>query len=209
MRLLRMIPRFSLRTLVVFLLLVTSGVGLWWGWELWQCVREIRVVPSASAAKFTSDDKRVEVLSMVTTTRWETALYELNTGTRISAGPYDPEGGSWEWRPIREVHSPDRRGLAIVDEELLGHHVSVFRGDGCRAGSTLKVDGSIDGAGFSASGELIYVLSNRDRVHIYRRRRPEWWWGVFYLWEFWLTAAFAAIFVWSVVRDRRALARTG
>ena len=28
-------PRFSLRTLVVFLLLVTSGCGLWWHWEPW------------------------------------------------------------------------------------------------------------------------------------------------------------------------------
>ena len=28
-------PRFSLRTLVVFLLLVTSGFGLWWHWEAW------------------------------------------------------------------------------------------------------------------------------------------------------------------------------
>jgi len=35
MRLRRIIPRFSLRTLVIFLLLVTSGVGLWWHWEPW------------------------------------------------------------------------------------------------------------------------------------------------------------------------------
>ena len=48
-----------------------------------------------------------------------------------------------------------------------------------------------------------------DHCGLFHRRRPEWWWGVFYLWEFWLTAALAAIFVWSVVRDRRRLARTG
>ena len=29
----RWLPRFSLRTLAVFLLLVTSGTGLWWHWE--------------------------------------------------------------------------------------------------------------------------------------------------------------------------------
>ena len=28
-------PRFSLRTLVIFTLLCTSGVGLWWHWEPW------------------------------------------------------------------------------------------------------------------------------------------------------------------------------
>jgi len=32
-----------------------------------------------------------------------------------------------------------------------------------------------------------------------------WWWGVFWLWEFWLTAVFAGVFVWSVWRDRRTL----
>jgi WD40 repeat protein len=42
---------------------------------------------------------------------------------------------------------------------------------------------------------------------LYRRRRPEWWWGVFWLWEFWLTAAFAGALAWSVVADRRALRR--
>jgi len=40
MRLRRIIPRFSLRTLVVFLLLVTSGVGLWWHWEPWYLERK-------------------------------------------------------------------------------------------------------------------------------------------------------------------------
>ena len=29
-------PRFSLRTLVVFLLLVTSGLGLWLHWRPWE-----------------------------------------------------------------------------------------------------------------------------------------------------------------------------
>jgi len=43
-------------------------------------------------------------------------------------------------------------------------------------------------------------------VCLYRRRRPEWWWGVFWLWEFWLTVVFAGVFVWSVVRDRRSFA---
>ncbi len=44
-----------------------------------------------------------------------------------------------------------------------------------------------------------------EPLSFYRRRRPEWWWGVFYLWEFWLTAAFGWLFIWSVVRDRRSL----
>ena len=62
---------------------------------------------------------------------------------------------------------------------------------------------------FSPDGERLVTGGSESRCLVWRRRRPEWWWGVFWLREFWLTAAFAAIFVWSVVRDRRRLARTG
>jgi hypothetical protein len=36
-------------------------------------------------------------------------------------------------------------------------------------------------------------------------RRPEPWWGIAWLPEFWLTALFAAALAWSVWRDRRTL----
>ena len=36
---------------------------------------------------------------------------------------------------------------------------------------------------------------------IWQRRRPEYWWGVAWLPEFWLTALFAGALVWSVWRD--------
>jgi len=42
---------------------------------------------------------------------------------------------------------------------------------------------------------------------VWGRRRPEWWWGVFWLWELWLTAAFGVMLSWSLWRDRRALGR--
>jgi len=55
---------------------------------------------------------------------------------------------------------------------------------------------SPDGLGLVSAG-MDYL------VHIHRRVRPEWWWGVFCLWEFWLAVVFAGLFVWSVWRDRR------
>ena len=59
---------------------------------------------------------------------------------------------------------------------------------------------------FSPSGDLL-VSSGLDwTCRLHRRRRPEWWWGVFWLWELWLTAAFAAVFIRSVIRDRRSFA---
>jgi len=62
----------------------------------------------------------------------------------------------------------------------------------------------------SCDGRRIAMTERGDKfITVFRRRRPEWWWGVFYLWEFWLTAAFACLFIWSVITDRRPLARTG
>ena len=58
---------------------------------------------------------------------------------------------------------------------------------------------------FTPDGEGIVAVSSSGKVYHLRRRRPEWWWGIFWLWEFWLTVVFAGLFVWSVVRDRRAL----
>ncbi|HEY3321381.1 MAG TPA: hypothetical protein VGP72_12995 [Planctomycetota bacterium] len=40
---------------------------------------------------------------------------------------------------------------------------------------------------------------------VWSRRRPEYWWGIAWLPEFWLTVVFSAGLVWSVWRDRRSL----
>ncbi|MHC4249648.1 MAG: hypothetical protein ACYS9X_11025, partial [Planctomycetota bacterium] len=44
-------------------------------------------------------------------------------------------------------------------------------------------------------------------VCIWRRRRPEWWWGVLCLPHLWLIVALAAAVVWSGWRDLRRLRR--
>lgn len=45
-------------------------------------------------------------------------------------------------------------------------------------------------------------------VEVWRRRRPEFWWGVAWLPEFWLTVVFAVLLVWSLVPDFRTLRKT-
>ena len=42
-------------------------------------------------------------------------------------------------------------------------------------------------------------------VSIWHRRRPEYWWGVAWLPEFWLTLAISIGLVWNVWRDWRRL----
>ena len=59
---------------------------------------------------------------------------------------------------------------------------------------------------YSPDGDRMVVAGANGRLQVFSKRRPEWWWGIFWLWEFWLTVAFAALFIWSVLRDRRSLA---
>ncbi|MCY3024006.1 MAG: WD40 repeat domain-containing protein [Planctomycetota bacterium] len=46
-----------------------------------------------------------------------------------------------------------------------------------------------------------------SRLHLRYFRRPEYWWGIAWLPEFWLTLVFAAGVVWSVYKDRSTLRR--
>ena len=45
------------------------------------------------------------------------------------------------------------------------------------------------------------ISGSSGEVSIWSRRRPEYWWGVAWLPEFWLTALFAGALGWSVWRD--------
>ncbi len=57
---------------------------------------------------------------------------------------------------------------------------------------------------FSASDRFLTGGSG-GTARIWRRRRPEWWWGVFWLPELYATAFFSLLLLWSIVRDRKAL----
>ena len=53
---------------------------------------------------------------------------------------------------------------------------------------------------------LLFHGGDNDRHHIeYRRRRPEPWYGVVWLPEFWLTLVLGVGLLWSVWRDRKML----
>ena len=60
----RLIPRFSLRTLAIFLLLATSGMGLWWHWDAW--FKEWELTNDAGhirSVAFSADDSLLAVAS--------------------------------------------------------------------------------------------------------------------------------------------------
>jgi hypothetical protein len=64
--------------------------------------------------------------------------------------------------------------------------------------------------GFLKGNELLLSVSGKfwgpGDACLYSRRRPEYWWGVAWLPECWLTLLFGAGFLWCVWRDRKTLA---
>lgn len=70
-------------------------------------------------------------------------------------------------------------------------HLAVLRGH--RLGVT--------SANFSPDGQFIATSSYDDTARIWRRRRPEWWWGIAWLPEFWAALVCAVLFGWSVRRE--------
>jgi len=56
---------------------------------------------------------------------------------------------------------------------------------------------------FSPAEAALATGGSDNTVWIWGLRRPETWWGVFWLWEFWLTVFFAALLLWSLYRDRK------
>ena len=180
MRLCRFIPRFSLRTLVIFLLLVTSGAGLWWHWRPWYPVKVLRG-PEDIPWELSAQAK--VVLQSGTGGPWSVQFPDQRRTLSLCAG--------WPYATARIIDAGTRETLAALGAGAavyVGHvapdsrHIALVQQDPAHLG--------------------------QNTIYIYRRRRPEWWWGVFWLWEFWLTAALAAVFVWSVARDRTALRAT-
>lgn len=60
-------------------------------------------------------------------------------------------------------------------------------------------------AALAPDGTRLAITAPDGPYTVWRCRRPEYWWGIAWLPEFWLTILFSAAFVWSVWRDRRDL----
>jgi hypothetical protein len=68
--------------------------------------------------------------------------------------------------------------------------------------------------GFLDNDTILFVTclgkeNGKEKGEFFRwhRRRPEYWWGLAWLPEFWLALIFGGAFAWSVRRDRKELYR--
>ena len=76
-----------------------------------------------------------------------------------------------------------------------------------RSGNRLaQIEGRIpvvSSASLDPRVERLVARSPSGDLRIWHRRRPEYWWGLAWLPEFWLTAVFTILLIISLLRDRR------
>jgi len=60
-------------------------------------------------------------------------------------------------------------------------------------------------ATFSQSGDRLITVTDYRSARIWRRRRPEAWWGIAWMPELWLTLLTATGLVWGTCLDWRSL----
>ncbi len=196
-------PRFSLRTLAIFTLLCTCGFGLWWRWEPWSLASSY-TNDGLLYPQWIPEDERLIVHSNVREPGVFIAL-DTATGEQVDLPEhFSPESMWWEGAGD---------GTALLDIEGVPHVMDpdggVFAFPGAYSGTS---------AWLGPSGDLVLLVSpdvgaSLDvssravpfKHDIWIQNRPSAIWGVAWLPEFWLTVAFAGLFVWSVWRDRCSL----
>ena len=88
-----------------------------------------------------------------------------------------------------------------------GRCLAILRAAGLQRQSTYHRPRGVSAVALSRTGGLVAVGRYEGDITLWRRHRPEWWWGIFYMLEFWFSAGFAVALVWSLLADRRAFAR--
>jgi len=98
------------------------------------------------------------------------------------------------------LHNGDTAENAIhLRDTVTGELLAILKADPEDDNGTEIFSISPDGNQILAEYNFIEHYS----MALWRNRRPEYWWGVAWLPEFWMTVVFASGFVWSVWRDRR------
>jgi len=168
-RLRKLIPRFSLRTLVVFLLLVTSAGWLWWHWGPWRCVSDAAYDDDdlASAITISPDGRRA-----ITATTFKRVAHVRDSGTgrplvtlnrdglRMLSVAFSPDG--------RRVASGHQAGLAFIWDAQTGKRLQLLGGVG--AGSHR---GPVWSAAFSPDGRRVATAGDDGAVRVWNPERGE------------------------------------
>ena len=213
-RLFRLLPRYTLRTLIAFMFLATSGWALGLHWNSWRRIAEFKGPPGwLVRAEFSPDGKSLTLL--VKQKKAEVYAYfvlDARTGEVLVSSP-----------PSRDVEIPEPvfpysiDGRLVFVENLRRYYferspVKVWRTledtEGRGIISSLGYSNGLASEGaFAPDGSRLVIQEHDGTYSVYARCRPEAWWGILCLAEPWVTAALAGLFVWSIVADRRLFRR--
>jgi hypothetical protein len=221
--------RFSLRTLVLLVLLCGSGYALWMHWGPWQ---EISVFPGHGAfaeserAGFSADGRTITFLFA-----WENSVkvstIDVASGERIKLEvlPHrdvpNSLGSVWrDWyHPETDI---ELTATAIRPADLPPMDQDEWEGFAMHlnAADRLQLTRSDDGpqylirefpvrvgdVTFSKHGDMFAVVDWSSMCHVFRYRRPEAWTGITARPELWFTAVFFLALMGSIWKDRRSSA---
>ncbi|HYG74326.1 MAG TPA: hypothetical protein VEK08_04910 [Planctomycetota bacterium] len=187
---------------------------------------------ATQCAVFSPDGKWVATINHLDLRLWDTATWKLHSSaqlpwtvfgatfspdsTRLLTAGDDGSLRHWRINPLEMMHTikaPDQtRHMHAVEFAPGGEKYIAASCDGrlsiwkvFRDNPLAYVVGPPDliSASLSPNGENIAAAARSGAVWLYSKRRPEYWWGLAWLPEFWLTLALGTVFCWSVIGDRR------
>ena len=178
--------RFSLRSLILLVAIAGSGYGLWIKWEPWTFSYEAkRGYGEDWLAIFSNDGRYLIVTDMNASGNF---VFDAETG-RFKGKNVGGSGKSIFTCGSRHLEYPVGDVVKIRDRlskeviyRILPHHSPIY-------------------TSFSPDCHRIAVTCAKSVV-VYRRRRPEYWWGVAWLPEFWLTLVLTTALLWSLRQNR-------
>jgi WD40 repeat protein len=157
---------------------------------------------SATRAQFTADGSGVLTSSMY---EQGSRLWSATDGSELDfpeeLAVVRPPTGYEGFLERRELVPGDalggRQGVVAVTDPGSGRIVARLEGH----------EWGAHAAAYSGDRRRIVTGAGDHRARIWRRRRPEAWWGVLWRWEFWLASMFCLSLALSVRDDRRRIGR--
>lgn len=133
------------------------------------------------------------------------SAYDLNTGallwrTEIRIAQWSPNGDFAVHRPTDEKHTdPNCSNSIFIFSGITGRPIQQILS--ASPGLHLRF----------ANNRQAFVTykDNEKTVQLWRLRRPEFWWGVSYLWEFWLLGLIVMLFAYSILLQGGRVALVG
>lgn len=186
-------------------------------WQVgdWDTSVELKHPSTVLSAAFSHDGKRVATADLSNNVR----VWDVTTGGLLSVAAaygwrtdgmlppsFSPDGGRITAAGFDDGIMPlwdedEKRGRAEPIPGITGATAIVWDAEDGEVLAELKSAGrGLWSADFAPDGNHIVTGSDVGTPQIWRRRRPEWWWGHFYRAEVWAGIVIGILWVWCAKR---------